>query len=219
MNFNACTLLLELIKHYYQKLDITVIWLYLNSYPDFIFIRNNEFGSDLMKKWILVLAILAIVVTVSGCTNNQTAPANKTYSANGLSFIYPGSWSELDKTAYQSALDGKGELLAVVGDGSNSAFGIARLSKMKNQTNVTLNNLVAYHNSTLKNNGTEYVSEEPVTVDGAKGYEITVKASGNYFSSVLFIKNSTGYLAVFESLDNDQQTLDQILSSLKVSND
>ena len=177
----------------------------------------NEFNSDLMKKWIFILIILALIIAVSGCTTNQSSPVNKTYSLNGLSFIYPGDWSELDKTIYQSALDDKGELLAVVGDGSNSAFGIARINNVKNQTNVTLNNLVVYYNSTLKNNGTEYVSEGSVTVDGIKGYEITVKASKNYLSSVLFIKNGTGYLAVFESSDNDQQMFNQIISSLKVS--
>lgn len=167
-----------------------------------------------MKKWILTLAILALIVAISGCTNNQTQPVSKTYSANGLSFIYPGDWSELDKTAYQSALNGKGELLAVVGDGS-TMFGIAKLNKAKNQTNVTLNNLVVYYNSTF-NKGTEYVSEGSVTVDGVKGYEITVKASDNYFSGILFIKKSTNYLAVFESSDNNQKTFNQIISSLKV---
>ena len=167
-----------------------------------------------MKKWISILAVLILIVTISGCTNNQTQPANKTYSGNGLSFVYPGNWNELDKTAYQSALDDKGELLAVVGDGS-TMFGIARLNKVKNQTNITLNNLVVYYNSTF-NKGTEYVSEDLVTVDGVKGYEITVKASGNYLSGVLFIKNSTNYLAVFESSDNSQKTFNQIISSLKV---
>jgi hypothetical protein len=170
-----------------------------------------------MKKWIFILTVLALIIAVSGCTTSQPAPANKTYSANGLSFIYPGTWSELDKTAYQSALDDKGEMLAMVGDGSNSAFGIVKLNKLKNQTDVTLNELVAYYNSTLKNNGTEYVSEGFVTVDRVKGYEITVKASENYLVGVLFIKNSIGYLAVFESSDNDQEMFNKIISSVKFS--
>ena len=169
-----------------------------------------------MKKWIFILTVLALIISVSGCTTSQPAPANKTYSANGLSFIYPGTWSELDKTAYQSALDGKGEILAAVGDGS-TIFGVARLNKIKNQTDVTLNSLVIYYNATLNVNGTKYVSEGPVTVDGVKGYEITVKASENYLSGVLFIKNRTAYLAVFESSDNDQKTFNQILNSLKIT--
>ena len=169
-----------------------------------------------MKKWIFILVIIALVIAVSGCTNSQQAPDNKTYSLNGLSFVYPGYWSELDKTAYQSALDDKGELLVVLGDGS-STFGIARLNKVKNQTNVTLKDLIMYYNATLNANGTKYVSEGPVTVDGVKGYKMTVKASENYLSGVLFIKNSTGYLAVFESSDGDQKTFNQVLNSLKIS--
>ncbi|MGB9977680.1 hypothetical protein [Methanobacterium sp.] len=57
-----------------------------------------------MKNWIFILAILALIIVVSRCTTIQSPPANKTYSVNGLSFIYPGYWSELDKTAYQSDL-------------------------------------------------------------------------------------------------------------------
>ena len=176
----------------------------------------NGFNSDLMKKWIFVLAILALIIAVSGCTTSQQVPTNETYFVNGLSFTYPGTWSELDKASYQSALNGKGELLAVVGDGS-TMFGVARLNKIKNQTNVTLDNLIQYYNATLNANGTEYVSESPVTIDGVKGYKMTVKASENYLSGVLFIKNSTAYLAVFESSDNDQETFNQILNNLKVS--
>jgi hypothetical protein len=119
----------------------------------------------------------------------------------------------LDKTAYQSVLGDKGELLAVVGDGS-TAFGIARLNKIKSQRVISLIDLVVYYNSTF-NKDTKYVPEGYTTVDSVKGYEITVKASGNYLSRVLFIKNSTSYLVVFESFDNDQQRLNQIISSLK----
>ena len=178
--------------------------------------KLNGFNSDLMKKWIFVLAVLALIIAVSGCTTSQQAPANKTYFVNGLSFIYPGTWSELDKTAYQSVLNDKGELLAVVGDGS-TMFGVARLNKIKNQKDVTLNSLIIYYNATLNANGTKYVSESPVTVDEVKGYKMTVKASENYLSGVLFIKNGIAYLAVFESSDNDQRTFNQILNSLKIS--
>jgi hypothetical protein len=177
--------------------------------------KLNGFNSDLMKKWIFVLAVLALIIAVSGCTTSQQVPANKTYSVSGLSFIYSGTWSDLDKTAYQSVLNDKGEILAVVGDGS-TVFGVARLNKIKNQTDITLNSLILYYNATLNANGTKYVSEGPVTVDGVKGYKMTVKASENYLSGVLFIKNHTAYLAVFESSDNDQKIFNQILNSLKI---
>ena len=168
-----------------------------------------------MKKWIFILAVLILVVMMSGCITNQTLPVNKTYSANGISFTYPGVWDEMDKTPYQSVLGDKGELLVLVGDGAGNAFGIAKINTISGQK-TTLNDLVTNYNSTLKNNGTEYVSGKYITVGGVKGYEITVKGSENYFSSILFIKNNTSYLAVFESLDNNHQTFDWIINSLKV---
>jgi len=167
-----------------------------------------------MKKWISIITILVVIVLISGCASKQSLPNTKNYSANGLSFNYPGNWSEMDTTFYQSVLGDKGQLLVVVGDGSNSAFGVAKLKDEKNQT---LKDLVITYKLSLKSNGTEYVSEKPVTIGAVKGYEITVKASGNYFSSILFIKNNSSYLVVFESQNNDQQTFDQIVKSLNVN--
>ena len=172
----------------------------------------NKINGGLMKKWIFILLSLALIISISGCTTSQAPPVNKTYSANGLSFVYPGNWSELDKTTYQSALGNKGELLAVVGDGSNYTFGVARLNRV--EKDVSLGSIVKYYNSTL--NGTEYVSGGSAVVNGVGGYEITVKASEKYLSGLLFLKNSTTYLAVFESSDNDQKLFNRILTTLKV---
>jgi len=164
-----------------------------------------------MKKWISIITILVVIVLISGCASKQSLPNTKNYSANGLSFTYPGNWSEMDTTFYQSILGDKGQLLVLVGDGSNSAFGIAKLNTEKNQT---LKDLVITYKLSLKSNGTEFISEEPITIDAVKGHEITVKASGNYFSSILFIKNNSSYLVGFESQNNDQQTFNQIIKSL-----
>jgi hypothetical protein len=168
-----------------------------------------------MRKLVLILAILVITVAFSGCTSNQTPPNNKTYSTNGLSFSYPGNWEEMDKTPYQNFLGDNGELLVLVGNEADSAFGIAKINR-KNQIN-TLDDLIAFYNSTLKNNSAEYISEGPMTIDGVQAYEITVNSPQGYLLSVLFIKNNTCYLAAFRSPDNNQQTFDQILNSLKIS--
>lgn len=48
-----------------------------------------------MNKVIIpVLIIILAVVAISGCTEQAQ---NKTYSANGVTFQYPGNWSELMK--------------------------------------------------------------------------------------------------------------------------
>ena len=166
-----------------------------------------------MRKWISIITILVVIVLISGCAS-KSMPNTKNYSENGLSFTYPGNWSELDTTSYQSVLGDRGQLLVLVGDGSNSAFGVAKLNNEKNQT---LENLVITYKLSLKSNGTEFISEGPITIDAVKGHEITVKASGNYFSSILFFKNNSSYLVGFESQNDDQQIFNQIIKSLNVN--
>lgn len=164
-----------------------------------------------MRKIILLVLILFITVAISGCTSKQT-PQAKNYSANGLSFTYPGNWEEMDISFYQNILGDKGEALVLVGDESNSAFGIARI-KEKNQT---LNDLLKTYNSTL-NIDIQYISEEPITVDNVKRDKMMVKAFENYFTGILFEKNGITYLIISRSPNNDQQVFDQIIKSLKIS--
>lgn len=45
-----------------------------------------------MKKYLFILALLAVVVMVSGCTNTSTI-ATKNFSASGISFQYPDTWN------------------------------------------------------------------------------------------------------------------------------
>ena len=59
-----------------------------------------------MKKYFLfVIAIVGLVVMASGCIsqtgNNSTA--TKTYSANGMSFNYPDSWSLINQTTHTNS--------------------------------------------------------------------------------------------------------------------
>lgn len=57
-----------------------------------------------MKKYyLLAVAIVALVVMASGCTtqtgNNTTT---KTYSANGMTFNYPGNWTIINETTNEN---------------------------------------------------------------------------------------------------------------------
>ena len=74
-----------------------------------------------MKRLVFVLFILVVVVAASGCTSQNTS-SNKTYSANGVSFTYPGNWTEQNMTTYQTQFGFTGTVLAVVGDGSNNTL-------------------------------------------------------------------------------------------------
>ncbi len=70
-----------------------------------------------MKRLFFVLIMLVLVVAASGCTSQQSTSSNKTYSANGVSFTYPGNWTEQNLTSLQSQVGSSADVLGVVGDG------------------------------------------------------------------------------------------------------
>ncbi len=45
-----------------------------------------------MKKYLFILAVLAVVVMISGCTTTSTINT-KNFSASGMSFQYPDTWN------------------------------------------------------------------------------------------------------------------------------
>jgi len=160
--------------------------------------------------------MLVVVVAISGCTSQNTS-SNKTYSANGVSFTYPGNWTEQNITSYQTQFGSAGNVLGVVGDESNNTFGVVKLNIGSNQRVATLSEWASSYNSTMKNGGSKYVSEKPLTVDGINAYQVTMIDSGNYVTDVFFVKNGTGYVATYSSLTNDTANLDLLMKDLKIS--
>lgn len=61
-----------------------------------------------------ILSILVFVVSISGCIDDT--PENKNYSANGITFQYPGNWSELNKSSYQNEVGETGEIIFALGN-------------------------------------------------------------------------------------------------------
>lgn len=169
-----------------------------------------------MRRLLFVPIMLVLVVAASGCTQ-QNSNLNKTYSDNGVSFIYPSNWTVENSSSLQDQLGTTGEVLAVVGDNGNNKFGFAKLKIASNQEIASLNEWASNYNTTMKNQGSTYVSEKSLTVDGADAYQITVQNSGNYLTDVFFIKNGSAYLAVHSSPKNDQQTIDMLMNNLKVA--
>ena len=45
-----------------------------------------------MKKYLFILAVLAVVVMISGCTTTSTINT-KNFSTSGMSFQYPDTWN------------------------------------------------------------------------------------------------------------------------------
>lgn len=170
-----------------------------------------------MRRVFIVPILLVLIVAASGCTNQQNLNLNKTYSSNGVSFIYPSNWTVQNSSTLQNQMRNTGEVLVVVGDGGSNKFGFAKLNISSNQRIASLSEWAANYNTTMKNQGSTYVSEKNLTVDGVDAYQITMQDSGSYVTDVFFVKEGNGYLAVHASPNNDQQTLDMIMKNLKVA--
>jgi|WetSurMetagenome_2_1015567.scaffolds.fasta_scaffold152822_2 hypothetical protein len=168
-------------------------------------------------KRLFILIMLVLVVAASGCTNQQSTSSNKTYSANGVSFAYPGNWTEQNLTSLQSQAGSSSDVLGVVGDGAVDRFGVFKLNPGSNQRVVSLSEWASNYNSTMKKQGSTYVSERSLTVDGVKAYQVTMLKSGTYGTDVFFIKNGTGYIATYTSKNNDNETIDLLINNLKIS--
>jgi len=166
-----------------------------------------------LKKLILILGILAVMVMASGCISSSSS--NKTYSSNGVSFTYPGDWSVQNNTQALNISN----VIVWVGN-EKSAFALANVTIPKNKTLANTTQWATGTKSNYKNSGYEFVSEKSRTVDGANGYELVFRKSGNYSSYTYFVKNGTPYLAAFNFIDSNMQTVnetvDMVLNSLKV---
>ena len=171
-----------------------------------------------MKRIFLIIIMLVLVVAASGCTSENSS-SNKTYSANSVTFVYPGSWSEQNSTTLQSQVGSIGSVIAVVGDGSKSMFGIAKINVGSDERIASLNEWASSYNNTMKNRGVSYVSEKTLTVDGVDAMSMTLKESdsGSYVTDIFFVKNGTAYFAVYASTINDQQAIEQILKNLHIT--
>ena len=168
-----------------------------------------------MKKYIfLIVSLLFLIVLSSGCTSNAS---NKTYSANGVSFSYPGNWNEQNTSDLQSQIGNGNTVLAYVGENNVTQFAVQKINIGSNQRLTTLSEWASSINSTTKNNGYTYVSEKSTTIDGVNAIQITLKSGNSYLTADYFIKNGNGYGTLYSANNNDQTNLDMILNSLKIT--
>ena len=169
-----------------------------------------------MKKIILiVLMVIIAIVGISGCT--EETPKNKTYSADGITFQYPGNWTELNKTKYTLLdLGNTSKGIFVLGNQQNRlTFG--KVTPGKGQALNTLPKWAQLTKIRLSSKGGQFLSEKNLTIDGANAHQLRfMSPDGGYYTGIVFIKNNTGYIMVYASIYNETETLDNILKSFKM---
>jgi hypothetical protein len=164
-----------------------------------------------MKRLIYILAVVSLVVMASGCTSDEWS-SNKTFSGNGVTFQYPGAWSE---NATKSVATPSGAS-SIAGVGTNDeAFAIGSISASgldAESLQQVLNTLVQQYQ------GQGYGNPKSVQVDGVTASMITStsKDSDGFYTTIAFwAKNNKLYYAAYVSTSNDTQTMEKILGTLK----
>jgi hypothetical protein len=166
-----------------------------------------------MKSLIYILVVVSLVVAISGCTSDVWS-TNKTYTGNGITFTYPGTWSsDLNKSVTIPAGSASQAILGT----SDEYFAVSTLSG-QNLTSEQLQQTINSFINDQKNQG--YGSEKNITVDSATATMITTPKPNNdgfYESIAVWTKNNTIYYATYWSKSNSTTNLEKILSTLKTT--
>lgn len=170
----------------------------------------------MMKKVIISVLIILAIVGISGCT--EQTPKNKTYSAKGITFQYPGNWAELNKTKYQLLdLGNNTEVIFVLGN-SQSRLTFGKVILGPDEKLNTLPEWAQATKSRLPSKGFQFLSEKEITVAGVDAYQLRFfSQDGDFYTGTAFIKNNTGYVMNYVSIYNETETFDNILDSFQMS--
>lgn len=180
-----------------------------------------------MKKYpfLILLALLCLVVSVSGCvsTGNETNNTTSHYSQNGISFDYPGTWNTANAVSNNS--------IAAVGDPNtvDNTTGEPQTFVLIQKSNATSSALqTAYdanYASLFTNTSYQRVSEGNITVNGATALEnvYTVNSTSGTAMQMqaVWLKESSGIYVILcgapqSDFSNQQDNFNLVINSFEV---
>lgn len=183
-------------------------------------IRLYEQGVYMNKIIFPIILTILVIVTVSGCVNNQNKNQTNLYSQNGVSFEYPQSWRVANVTsAYAVAAVADP---TTVQNGKPTTAVIIQKPPLIKGANLKLayeNNYAYFFNQT----GYQKVSEANITLNNTKIYEnvYTVNNTGleKEYRAIWLSKNEKVYVILCSALKEDfvseQQNFDLIINSFQ----
>jgi outer membrane lipoprotein-sorting protein len=184
-------------------------------------------GGNNLKKYLFVIALLALVVMSSGCTSNQNQTnqsqiPTKTYAAGGISFQYPDTWN------VTSTNNGNVTQIVVadtqfVNSNSTKGSGVLIL-KLPKTTNINMTQARQEILNQAKQSG-KNASNGTVNIAGLTASETSYSGAvnGTVESAKIidFEKNNNLYLLLFVTLGGvdvnaAQPYFDIIINSFKI---
>jgi PsbP-like protein len=179
-----------------------------------------------LKKYLFVIALLALVVMSSGCTSNQNQTnqsqiPTKTYAAGGISFQYPDTWNVTSVN--------KGNITQIIVadtqfiNSNNTKGNGVLILKVPKTTNINMTQARQAILNQAKQSGMN-ASNGTVNIAGLTAsetsYSGTVNGTTESAKIIDFEKNNNLYLLLFVTMGVDvnaaQPYFDVIINSFKI---
>jgi hypothetical protein len=177
-----------------------------------------------MNKYpLLIITLLSLVILASGCVSNNNLNQTKTYSQNGIYFVYNGTW-EIANTSSTNAVTGVGDPNTV-----NSQTHEPNTFVIIQKPNVTMNTdlQMAYtqNYATFFNNTSNMpISEANITLNNNTALENTYITTSNGAQSEMMAvwvsQNGQIYVILCgappNNFENQQKNFNIIINSFKL---
>ncbi len=177
-------------------------------------------SNNLRKYYIIVaIALVAIVVFVSGCATNQTSVPTKTYSAGGMTFDYPNTWN------LTSSVNGNSTIITISDpeftNNNGTSGDAAVVLRVAKTNNVTIESIKA---SMLKNlnqsgNGTTTTRTVNGITANESTYDVQITNATAQIKTIDLEKNNFIYLIMLLTINknatSEQKYYDVIINSFK----
>lgn len=169
-----------------------------------------------------VIIILSLIILTSGCVNNDETNETKSFSGNGISFVYNGTWNTANTTA-SNAIVAVGDPTTV--DAQNNPTTFVLIQKPNETVNNNLEETFIQNYAKLFNNTTnQRVSEANITINSNKALEnvYITNSSGEQrqMRAVWFTQNGVIYVILCGTIpskfEQEQGNFDLIINSFTV---
>jgi hypothetical protein len=174
-----------------------------------------------MKYALVVIIILALVVFASGCTDST-----KTYSGNGISFNYSGSWQQLQQVSSPNAIVAFGDN-KTADQSTGNVNTLVVVQKVAMPAGATLKQVYdsTYQQFAQQDSSFKTISDTTTTVDGTTAYvnthTVNVDGVQKQEKAAWLEKNGNIYVILYGALpsafNNQQANFDTIINTFKVN--
>lgn len=176
-----------------------------------------------MKKYLIFVTIIlfCMVILTSGCVNNDNSNTTKSYSGNGVSFTYNGTWN-IANTTSPNGIVAVGDPRTVDAENNPNTFVLIQ------KANVTVgSDLQAAYNQNYANffnkTANQRVSEANITINNNRALEnVYITNSGGVqrqMRAVWISQNGVVYVilcgTIPSSFDKEQPNFDLVINSFK----